>query len=58
MEAWPAPGGVDGKVEGKARSFAGVVGDEAFEERLRPETIAAQLSFADLDCVGLTFVDG
>ena len=56
MEAWPAPGGVDGEVEGKARSFAGVVGDEAFEERLRPEAVAAKLGLADLDRIGLTLV--
>ena len=56
MQAGAAPGGVDGEVEGKARGFACVVRNQAFEERMRPKAIAAEFGFADLNSIGLSFV--
>src|ERR1700761_4935737 len=56
MNAGTAPGGVDGEVERKACGFTLVVGDEALEERLWSEAVAAQLRLADLDRIGLALV--
>ena len=56
MQAGATPGGVDGEVESKARGFAFVVRNQAFEERMWPKAIAAEFGFADLDCIGLAFV--
>src|ERR1700761_7682304 len=56
MNAGTAPGGVDGEEESKACGFPLLVRDEELEERLWPETVAAQLRLADLDRIGLTLV--
>src|ERR1700756_3266685 len=57
MDAGTAPCGVDGEIKSEAGGFSLVIGDQALEERLRSEAVAAELGLADLDCVGLAFVD-